>query len=121
MSQTVAQMIPISPLTAKVQRQPICTISQGIRNREKAAPKRLPEKLMPCARPRSLTGSQRKNACVAPGNAPASPAPKRNRSASICMAFWTAPVSAVNALQTETTRVSALRGPSRSAIQPEGT
>ena len=119
--QTVAQMIPIKPLTANVHRQPICTISQGIKKRENAAPKRLPEKFMPCARPRSLTGSQRKKACAAPGKAPASPTPKRNRRTSICIALRAAPVRAVKQLQTETTMVRAFRGPSLSAIQPEGT
>jgi len=120
-SQTTAQITPISPLTPKVQRHPIFMISHGIRNSEKAAPSRLPEKLMPCARPRSFTGNHLKKACAAPGNAPASPTPNRNLRINIWTAFLAAPVRAVNTLQTETTRVSALRGPNLSAIHPAGT
>ena len=69
----------------------------------------------------SKMSTPRKKAWVAPGKAPASPAPNKKRRTSIWIPFRTAPVRAVNMLHTETTIVSALRGPSLSAIHPEGT
>src|SRR5271154_6467726 len=72
------------------------------------------------ARARSDAGNQRETADVQFGNAPASPAPNRNRTASRIRKLVTAPVSAVKADHQRTMRVRILRGPTRSPSIPLG-
>ena len=54
------------------------------------------------------------------GNAPASPMPNNNRATISETKFQANPVAAVNADHHNTMRVSTLRGPITSPIQPDG-
>src|SRR5262249_34702053 len=101
-------------------RQFQCARIQASRGKESAAPSREPEKRTPLARPRWPTGSQLQMARVLPGKAPASPMPNKKRMATRDVRLQAAPVSAVRALQDVTTAASTIRGPKRSANQPEG-
>src|SRR3954471_20898733 len=71
-------------------------------------------------RPRSEGGIQREMTEAVEGNAPASPAPKRNRTISIDRSPVTRPVAKVNVLHQSTIRVITRRGPIRSESMPEG-
>src|SRR5690349_9978945 len=93
---------------------------QASNGNETAAPIREPEKRTPLALPRSSIGSQLQMARALPGNAPASAIPKTRRMATRETKLHAAPVSAVSALHSATTTVSATRGPALSAIQPAG-
>ena len=77
--------------------------------------------MMPCARPRSLIGNQREKLLDVFGNAPASPAPNKNRKVSSDAKLHTSPVAIVNADHHRTIRVSTFRGPIVSPSQPLGT
>src|SRR5580704_17309465 len=72
------------------------------------------------ARARSALGTQRETADVQLGNAPASPAPKRKRTASRARKLVATPVRAVKADHQRTIRVRILRGPIRSPRIPLG-
>ena len=72
------------------------------------------------ARARSDGGTQRETADVQLGNDPASPAPKRKRTASRVRKLVVAPVRAVKADHQRTMRVRILRGPMRSPRIPLG-
>ena len=103
-----------------IHRQPTIWISQGINTRDNAAPTRPPEWNIPLAMPRSFIGIQLYTARVEPGNAPASPAPKKKREMIIDAEFHAIPVNTVKTLQKATTNVNRLLGPYVSANQPEG-
>ena len=60
-----------------------------------AAPSRLALWVIPCTKPRSRRGYQSCIARVAPGNAPASPAPNRNRMMKNELTLLAAAVAAV--------------------------
>jgi hypothetical protein len=77
-------------------------------------------KKMPCAVPRSCLGNQREKVRAAFGSAPASPAPKRNRIATIDAKLNAKPVSMVNADHQQTIRVRTRRVPTRSPHHPVG-
>src|SRR5215510_14569078 len=85
-----------------------------------AAPKRAPECVTPCAKPRSLAGSQNESARVAVGNAPASPIPKRNRTTYIDHLPRASAVMAVKADHQRAIAANIRRGPNRSPSQPPG-
>ena len=55
-----AHTTPSAPRMMKAPRHPAVTISHATAGSAKAAPRREPEKLMPCASPRSAVGSQRR-------------------------------------------------------------
>lgn len=55
-----------------------------------------------------------------PGNAPASPAPNRKRTAKSVAKLRTIPVNPVNTDHNTTTELRRTRGPKRSAIAPDG-
>ena len=71
--------------------------------------------------PRSRAGNHVAKLRTALGNAPASPAPNRNRIASSDRRPCAAPVSIVKADHHSTMRVSTRRGPITSPSQPDGT
>jgi hypothetical protein len=75
---------------------------------------------MPWARARSAAGSQSENARVTLGKQPASPMPKNRRMKNSDHSPQAQPVAAVKMDHITTTRVSDLRAPQRSAIQPPG-
>jgi hypothetical protein len=77
--------------------------------------------MKPCARERSLRGSQVLNALVRFGKHPASPAPKSIRMIHSERKPHAAPVSAVKDDHHSTTRTSTRRGPIQSPSQPLGT
>jgi hypothetical protein len=83
-------------------------------------PTRVPRKRTPFAVPRSRAGNQRENARAMFGNAPASPAPKRNLIATSERRPRAAPVSAVKPDHHSTIRVSTRRGPRVSPSHPDG-
>src|SRR5262245_14627306 len=76
---------------------------------------------MPCARTRSVAGSQMVKTLVKFGKHPASPAPKSNRQTIIETRFHAQPVAAVKNDHITTTFISTRRGPNRSPNQPVGT
>src|SRR5215470_6819991 len=84
-------------------------------------PRRDPRNSTPLARPRSRAGNQREKLRATLGNAPASPAPNRNRIATNDRKPRAAPVSIVNADHHNTMRVNTRRGPLTSPSQPDGT
>src|SRR5208283_3842404 len=86
-----------------------------------AAPQRVLNHRMPCARTRSLWGSQVAKALVTLGKQPASPAPNRKRVAASETKLEAQPVAAVKKDHHRTMRVSTLRGPSQSPRNPPGT
>jgi hypothetical protein len=86
-----------------------------------APPRREPKNSTPLAMPRSRAGNHCEKLRTALGNAPASPAPNRKRTASSERLPCTVPVSIVNADHHSTMRVSTRRGPMTSPSQPEGT
>src|ERR1035441_7799315 len=73
-----AQTTPGRPNSRNAVRQVTCCRQRYTSIGVKAPPSRALIHMMPCARGRSSGGSQRLNALVRFGNAPASPAPKRN-------------------------------------------
>ncbi len=85
-----------------------------------APPQRAASHTAPCARARSLVGSQPDSARVTLGKQPASPAPKSSCTTISEAKPHTRPVSTVNTDHSSTTRVSALRAPMRSPSQPPG-
>src|SRR4029434_5872704 len=76
--------------------------------------------MMPCARTRSRIGSQVVKALVRLGKHPASPAPKSARVTISDGRFQTQAVAAVKKDHQTTIRISTLRAPQRSPIQPPG-
>ena len=83
------------------------TTSQGVR----APPSLEPAWVIPCAKPRSAGNSQRESDRVAMGNAPASPTPNRNRTATMEAAFQASVVAEVKMDHQVTIQVRARRGP----------
>jgi hypothetical protein len=77
--------------------------------------------ISPKTRPFPAAGNQRVITRAAPGNIPASAAPKSARTASSDTNPVAAPVTAVMSDQLATIRASTTRGPNRSASQPPGT
>ena len=75
---------------------------------------------MPWVKPLSLKGNHSRDARLMLGNAPASPAPKRNRNMTRLAKPQAKPVSAVKAIQQRTMRIRTLRGPNLSPSQPLG-
>ncbi len=96
-------------------------INQATKGKAKAAPNLEPEKLIPVMSPLSFKGIQEKMARDMPGNAPASPAPKKKRISKSDTKFQAAPVKAVSADQKVTIPAKAFLGPKVSAIRPPGT
>ena len=86
----------------------------------KAPPSRALVHMIPCARVRSSNGSQRLNALVRFGKAPASPAPNRKRVAINETQLKAHPVATVKNDHHSTMRRSTLRGPMRSPRYPAG-
>ena len=81
---------------------------------------RVPMNTQPCATPRSATGNHFAKLREVFGKAPASPTPNRKRATTSDAKFQARPVAAVNADHQRTMRVSTLRGPMTSPIQPLG-
>src|SRR5262245_25908002 len=104
----------------KTLRQPKFAISATAIGGVNAAPRRAPECVMPCAKPRSLAGSQNESARVAVGNAPASPIPKRNRMTYIDHLPRANEVAAVKADHQRTITANTRRGPNQSPNHPPG-
>ena len=111
---------PKQPKMTKVHLHPILVSIHATRGRAKAAPRREPEKLIPCMIPLSLTGNQLKTTLARLGKAPASPAPKRNLMTIMDTKFHAAPVKAVRTDQRATIVVMTVLGPLLSASFPEG-
>ena len=109
------------PRAANVQRQPHWRIITSVSGTAIMPPIREPRNITPFAVPRSCAGNQRENARAMFGNAPASPAPNRNRTARSVPNPRTAPVSIVNADHHSTMRVRTRRGPYTSPNHPDGT
>src|SRR5688572_22541487 len=116
----MAQNIPKAPKTTNAQRQLMNPRTHATSNGVNAPPHRAASQRIPCARTRSLEGSQIVKIFVTLGKQPASPAPKRNRHTTIDVKFQAAPVAAVKMDHITTTFISTLRGPNRSPIQPPG-
>src|SRR5215216_2105118 len=85
-----------------------------------AAPNRDPACVIPCAYPRSAGSIHRESDRVAFGNAPASPAPNRNRNVDMEAKFQESAVAEVKILHQVTIQASARRGPKRSPSHPPG-
>ena len=116
-----AHAAPTPPKIANVQRQPMPWIRTAARNGAMAPPIEDAASSSPCARPRSSSGNQRDSTRATFGKAPASPAPKRNRTATSVQRPVHAPVSAVKADHQSEIRVSTRRPPIRSPHRPVGT
>ena len=83
-----------------------------------APPRRAKLCVMPCAKPRSRTGSQNVKARVAVGNAPPSPAPTRRRNTTSEATLHDNPVMIVADAHKRLKTASTRRGPNRSDSQP---
>src|SRR6266850_7297329 len=116
-----AQKSPSVPKIQKLARQPTAPISATASGGASAPPSRVPINVMPCARPRSLTGNHFEKLREVLGNAPASPAPNRNRNVSSETKFHASPVAIVNADHHKTIRVNTFLGPIVSPSHPLGT
>src|SRR6266850_2922348 len=119
--QPIAQKKPSDPKIQKLARQPIPAMSATANGGARAPPNRVPMKVMPCARPRSLTGNHCEKLRDVLGKAPASPAPNRNRKVSSDTKFHAIPVAIVNTDHHRTIRVSTFLGPTVSPSHPLGT
>src|SRR5262249_52316046 len=108
------------PKNQKLARQPTFAISAIASGGARAPPNRVAIKMMLWARPRSSAGNHCEKLRDVLGNAPASPAPKRNRNASKERKFHANPVAIVNADHQRTMRVRTLRGPMVSPSHPLG-
>ncbi len=75
---------------------------------------------IPCARPRDESGNHARRIRAELGNAPASPAPNRNRMTTSDANPQAAPVSAVKNDHQSTIRVRMRREPYRSPHRPAG-
>src|SRR5258708_5742751 len=95
----------------KAERHPYPVISFPTSPGAKAPPSVEPAWVIPCAKPRSAGNSQRDSDRVAIGNAPASPTPNRNRTATMEVAFQARVVAEVKMDHQVTIHVSARRGP----------
>src|SRR5258706_7128548 len=115
------QSVPITPNTANAVRHPWTAISGKASGVVTEAPNASPRNAVLMARPCSETGNHRDTVRAIIGNAPASQAPNRKRTASRETNPTLAPVSTVNADQQRTIRVRALRVPITSPHQPLGT
>ena len=83
-----------------------------------APPRRAKLWVMPCAKPRSRTGSQKVKARVAVGNAPPSPAPTSSRKTTSDATLHDNPVMIVADAHSRLKIASTRRGPNRSDSQP---
>src|SRR6266567_8750793 len=119
--QPKAQMSPSEPKIQKLVLQPSAAMSATASGGAKAPPSRVPIKVMPCARPRSLIGNHLEKLRDVLGKAPASPAPNKNRNVRSDAKLHASPVAIVNADHHKTIRVSTFRGPIVSPSQPLGT
>ena len=72
-------MTPTLPIATKLRRHPHVAISSSEIGVESMPPIREPRNITPLAVPRSWAGNHVAKLRVMLGNAPASPAPKRNR------------------------------------------
>src|SRR5688500_9631541 len=106
-----AQITPSAPNATNAQRQLMNTRTVATRNGVNAPPHRALSQRMPCARTRSLDGSQMVKIFVTFGKQPASPAPNRKRHTTMERKFHAAPVAAVKIDHITTTFISTLRGP----------
>ena len=107
-----------APSTMNASRHPYrATIARTIGG-VTAPPSRAKLWVMPCAKPRSRTGSQQVNARVAVGNAPPSPTPTSMRNATSDATLHDKPVRMVAAAHSRLSTASTRRGPNRSDIQP---
>ena len=113
-------MTPMQPTVTKLHRQPHCRISSSVMGTASMPPHRDPRNMIPVACPRSRSGNQREKLRAMLGNAPASPAPKKNRIATRDVSPRAVPVSMVNADHQSAIRVSTRRGPYTSPSQPDG-
>src|SRR6266446_4469588 len=118
--QANAQKNPIEPKIQKLARHPAVAISATASGGARAPPSRVPIKVIPWARPRSLTGNHCEKLREVLGNAPASPAPNRNRKVSRETKLHAIPVAMVNADHHKTIRVSTFLGPIVSPSHPLG-
>src|SRR5262245_11374000 len=113
--------MPTTPKSRKGNRHPHSTIKAATTPWVRAPARREPEWVTPWANPRSEVASQRENARVALGKAPASPAPKRKRITTNEVVFQAETVSIVNADHQSTMEESMRLGPMRSTSHPLGT
>ena len=74
-----AQTTPSRPKITKLVRQPQRAMISSAIGADSMPPSREPRNMTPLARPRSRAGNQREKLRAMLGNAPASPAPNRNR------------------------------------------
>ena len=112
--------MPSAPNATKLARQPQRRISSSAIGADSIPPTRDPRNSTPLAVPRSRRGNQREKLRAMLGNAPASPAPKRNRIDTSDANPCAAPVSIVKPDHHSTMRVSTRRGPRVSPSQPDG-
>src|SRR5262249_4334554 len=98
----------------KAARQPHRPATQTVRGGVSAEPRRENAWVKPCAKPRSVAGTQNVIARVAVGNAPASPIPKKNRATQKPVAVLAAIINAVSADQYSANVPSIRLGPNRS-------
>src|SRR5215831_5219890 len=117
---TTVQKIPKVPKIQKLVLHPSVVMSPIATGGASAPPRRVPMKMIPCARPISFAGNHWEKLLDVFGKAPASPAPKRNRNASSETKFQASPVAIVKADHHKTMRVRTLRGPIVSPSQPLG-
>src|SRR5665213_971201 len=107
----MAQNIPAEPKTKKAARHPKWAMMTATSAGVSAAPSLDPACVTPWANPRSEGSIQRESERVAMGNAPASPAPNRNRIAIIEEALHAMVVADVKRDHQRTIAVRARRGP----------
>src|SRR5262245_7586870 len=93
--QNTHQSAPTTPKIQNAARQPKRLITPATSGGATAPPTRLPRNTTPWANPRSGSGNQREKLREIFGNAPASPAPKRNRVATSEPRFQANPVAVV--------------------------
>src|SRR6478735_394597 len=110
----------MAPTMTKLARHPQRLISRSAIGTDSMPPTRDPKNITPFALPRSLRGNHRERLRDMFGNAPASPAPNKNRVATSDRNPIAAPVSIVQADHHSTMRVSTRRGPAMSPSQPDG-
>jgi len=118
-NQKIENITPKTPKNTNVYLQPIESTNPATMGSANAAPIREPEKLIPWTIPLSLVGNHVYITFDKLGNAPASPAPNRNRMIRIELKLHAAAVRAVSTDQIDTIDVMETRAPTWSANLPE--